>query len=578
MNLYNKIQNDPLVFPPHTKINPGLQDLLENMLRKDPNERFTLHKVIVHPWLRYAPAASSGVSPERVTSSGTPHSNTKIVKNQESTGSSSAHPPSIHFTPPESYDLEEAAAMEGPVKEVNHEDMYKSIGVSVVGKNKNMRGRMRNSSKDFTSNPSEKGFKEGTKETKEKETKETKEKDVKDRKDSDEGEGDMMLSGWGDDVFEMVDEVDGAGSDSDDDDEVDEESDAEATPDRLVTSTPVGTPGAVRTFAIEDDIDNSFNAVTVEGSDDSDDSDDDDSPPPNDPKPAPNPAPSPGPSQGRRLSNKQPDKQFPVSKNDKNGISSTKAEKKSDPNGFQMLRGSMGADEEKLRSSRFRNQLSKKSEKNLQSKIDTVEMDDDSTPPFDKAPPSPSLRVKLVMPPSRDVTPKRGEWGRDKGSLKSDVEEEGEFTGELSMEEFSHMMDTLAMQPAQSKSGNETDVPIDVTLKTTDFSSQLRNTYNGIGMASYSEKGLREYQEDRCCLVPDVAEMLIKDGGNQSPGSDDVNHKITMACLFDGHSGSVCSEYMSKHFANMLIHHEKFLDKNSEAALIDVCRRIDGKV
>jgi serine/threonine protein kinase len=44
MNLYNKIQNDPLVFPPHIKINPGLQDLIENMLKKDPNERYTLEK------------------------------------------------------------------------------------------------------------------------------------------------------------------------------------------------------------------------------------------------------------------------------------------------------------------------------------------------------------------------------------------------------------------------------------------------------------------------------------------------------------------------------------------------------
>lgn len=63
-----------------------------------------------------------------------------------------------------------------------------------------------------------------------------------------------------------------------------------------------------------------------------------------------------------------------------------------------------------------------------------------------------------------------------------------------------------------------------------------------------------------------------------SKEDSETMHKITVACLFDGHSGSVCSEYMSKHFAKMLISHENILDKSPENALIDVCRQIDGKV
>ena len=43
INLYNKIQNDPLVFP--YVIDQGLTNILEGMLQKDPSMRFTLSQV-----------------------------------------------------------------------------------------------------------------------------------------------------------------------------------------------------------------------------------------------------------------------------------------------------------------------------------------------------------------------------------------------------------------------------------------------------------------------------------------------------------------------------------------------------
>ena len=186
-----------------------------------------------------------------------------------------------------------------------------------------------------------------------------------------------------------------------------------------------------------------------------------------------------------------------------------------------------------------------------------------------------------------------------------------------SMEEFNSMMDTLAMQPQKSKSNpcsnNENEHIVDVTLRSSDFSAQLRNMNNGIGIASYSAKGLRDTQEDRCCLVPDAADYYHeknkdnqnnqkenkekqkdntkenqknndrssgKDGKNGNDITDDneILHKLTVACLFDGHSGSVCSEYLNKHFAKMLVHHDKFLEKSPEAALMEVCRCMDEKV
>ena len=36
--------------------------------------------------------------------------------------------------------------------------------------------------------------------------------------------------------------------------------------------------------------------------------------------------------------------------------------------------------------------------------------------------------------------------------------------------------------------------------------------------------------------------------------------------------------YWQNFYSNMLVHHEKFLDKSPEFALMDVCRHIDGKV
>ena len=55
MELSYKIINDPLVFP--FPINPGLQNLLENMMKKEVSERFTLPKVMNHPWIKHPPDA-----------------------------------------------------------------------------------------------------------------------------------------------------------------------------------------------------------------------------------------------------------------------------------------------------------------------------------------------------------------------------------------------------------------------------------------------------------------------------------------------------------------------------------------
>ena len=591
LSLYNKIQNDPLVFPVHMKINPGLQDLLGNMLIKDPNERFTLHKVIVHPWLRYAPVVSTCTtavtSPEKSSVCSTLHGTTfnnnnnnnsrNSAKNSLKFANSRTTNNNVHFTPPESYDLEEAAAMEVPLKAVNMEDMYKSIGVSLVGKNKKVKTRRRNLSKEFNSYNTNERILKG------------------DGEEDEEGEEEnMMVSGWGADVFEIVGEADSAGSDSDydDDDDDDDVDDKTNTAPHTATSTICGkyvSASGSSTGSVVDIVDTSPTLNVFHNTVDPDSSDDELS----------ITVTAPAETTSEIFQNQVPrsvdeikDPMVPLT------ISTDSKESKSDD---QVVRRSMGAAEESVRSNRFRSQLSKKCMKDQNSKKNVLEalcseQSSCVTSPLVHTPTSVTFPSKPSCMPFtlRSETPpnKMNLWQKDKDSLKSaDGDDDIDFTGELSMEEFSVLMDTLAMQPKKNMlditNGNDIIHPIEVILQTSCLNSKLRNKFNGVGIASYSEKGLRDDQEDRCCLVPDAYEIHLKKGHRHGTGlstdgdvasDEDILHKITVACLFDGHSGSVCSEYMSKHFASMLVHHDKFLDKSPESALLDVCRCIDGKV
>lgn len=49
--LYNRIRNQPLVFPESPRLSPDLQDLISGMLRKNPDERLGIPEIKVHPWI-----------------------------------------------------------------------------------------------------------------------------------------------------------------------------------------------------------------------------------------------------------------------------------------------------------------------------------------------------------------------------------------------------------------------------------------------------------------------------------------------------------------------------------------------
>lgn len=46
--VYEKIKNDPLIFPDHINISDELRDLITKLLEKDPSKRITLPQIKVN--------------------------------------------------------------------------------------------------------------------------------------------------------------------------------------------------------------------------------------------------------------------------------------------------------------------------------------------------------------------------------------------------------------------------------------------------------------------------------------------------------------------------------------------------
>jgi hypothetical protein len=164
--LYNKIINDPLEFPP-VAIDPGLRNLLVNMLEKDPSLRYNMDQITGHPWLRFAPRPS-----------------TLPFVHQPEHASIKAGKQVLQLS--DQYFNEEAEAMKGPKKTVDREEIYRSIGYGIEKKHNSEDS---GDSGDDVGNKAEKGFEEPSEE-------------------------DIMATNWASDVFEQVEDED---LDSDDD-------------------------------------------------------------------------------------------------------------------------------------------------------------------------------------------------------------------------------------------------------------------------------------------------------------------------------------------------------------------------
>lgn len=184
VTLSNKIQNDPLVFP--GPLEDKLRDLLENMLVKNPSQRFTLQQVIMHPWMRVQPAPAPIQLRPQSLGGGKSDGNGTDKDNKGRT------PPATpgkgrNFAPPSYYESAEAEAMKLAPISTDKDDIYMSIGF--------------NKSKNKTATVAGDGPI-------------AEEVGLGDA-DGENENGDLMATKWGADLFEMVEDD----LDSDDDDD-----------------------------------------------------------------------------------------------------------------------------------------------------------------------------------------------------------------------------------------------------------------------------------------------------------------------------------------------------------------------
>lgn len=234
----------------------------------------------------------------------------------------------------------------------------------------------------------------------------------------------------------------------------------------------------------------------------------------------------------------------------------------------------MSQEEEAIRSKRFKKMSQKKSaeqgltlsQAEMLDKVPDLTKGGSDEP--GKAARKDSGRTSSESSPSRP--------GRAASNRDNDDDFENSAADQLTMDEFGAMMDTLALQPSNEVDDGES-APISIELTSANFSAQLRNLNNGFGAAYHSEQGPRPTQEDRCVLIPDASTLR---GVDESYGEDQLDHlkQMSISCVFDGHSGWKCAQYMSQHLPTMLVQHEKFLSKQPDKALSDVCLKLDRKV
>jgi hypothetical protein len=175
------------------------------------------------------------------------------------------------------------------------------------------------------------------------------------------------------------------------------------------------------------------------------------------------------------------------------------------------------------------------------------------------------------------------------------LQDDDEDTVELSMEQFGAIMDTLALQALPQY--EEESSPVNVSIEPSALYAELRNYLNGTGAGFHQERGNRDSQEDRCLLITDLSTVyttgqVVDRRGHRVSGRErreffstdvdpnkvDLFKRFSMACLFDGHNGSTCSEFLYQHFAQTLTAHPKILDKTPETALLDVFQTLDRMV
>jgi hypothetical protein len=614
MNLYSKIINDPVVYP--FMIDPGLRNLLENILVKDPNERFTLEQVFKHPWLRCPPsnqlvqhisnsvkAHNANINNNNNHVNNNVNNKTNNVNNDDKkidtvipinsqTLKLITNTSELTFKPPPSYDVEEAVASSAPVKTVDNNELFMSIGLRVkknknIGNNKENKNIAEGDEDNDTDNDDDDNDEDELVEDfleDENPTVPIEEQKYQQQSDGFQSNTNILKTNWGNDVFQMVE-----------DEEVDEEDDVDEDEEEEVPKTRNKLP------LNRNNLNSDKNKIVMESKQQASNNSD---------------------LQQLSLENKT------ASNASEDIFTSTTTAITASHTTMSSLkatyRSQMSQDEENERANRFKKQIISKKityedsistsspsyfcEQQLQQRPQQLTT---SSIQFPDSKNISGIKINSFIPStitnsssksigkySSKNSPQisRKSDSRDKNSVSrlsnTDIFEEA--TDELSIEEFEQMMDTLAMQHHKRNSDDKIDDEDDIddeNVHTADdaldlsfttqagFSAQLRNSKNSLAAAFHSEQGVRQTQEDRCILLPNMAEMKALESYEfEHIGVKEQLNNFSLACVFDGHNGWRCAQYLSQNISGLLATNDRFLEKNVEIAIKETCSTLDKQV
>ncbi len=571
INLYNKIINDPLVFP--FAIDPSLQDLLTHMLEKDPAKRYTLQEVIQHPWLRQPPTnftrpgTSSSAAPSRRGNFGV-------------------------WPPAPTYDKDERAAMDSPIKTADNEDVFMSI--------------MQN----------------------------TKTEAVEEAEHEE-----MMNTNWGIDVFDKVDDVNfNSGSE-------DEKSDDDDEPIKPVAATKSKFNGGNRAQELAADqqaaraepaaaktSSKTFDSAPSEKAGAEDAKGESKSSGPliereamkatdeelraqrfreslaSKAKPAPAVAAASAPG-----ADSDSDDDYSVASGGTHShtapapakASRLPAELVSKSDGHPApARAGMDETEEQKRAMRFQ-----KLNKTKKNKLDRSEgSDSDSSDLSEKKNPATthpaaakgsSIYDTYVDPRSAGTAAPNSENTAPLARMtrpanirvdSEEIDDDDRDGASLTMDDFSKLMDTLSAPPVQALQADTPVAQSPMVLGSVKVIEMQRNSENGVGTAVYSAQGVRPHQEDRYTILsnlPSYAEVALhaqdsnrarRERNSWSKEEYEALRVSSILGIFDGHSGHMCADFVNEMLIPSVLFHEDFFTKKIGPVLSDVFRKIDEEV
>lgn len=540
INLYHKICHDPLVFP--GPLDPGLKNLLEGMLDKDPEKRFPISQIIQHPWYRFPPPVTANVSQAKTTErrpSGDANAGNLSAKasstSSNKTGTVDKNGGALSFQPPPNYDEEEAMAMKCPVQTIDNDDVYMSIGVggtmAATKKDKDVFASVvddfdldEEDDEDEVDDDDDKPVAKpaANKFPKAKHIQEEKKEEV-----ALVGNDNLMDTNWGADVFGIVEDDE---DDDNDDEEVDDDDDEDN----------------------DDDFESDKNLTT-----------------------------------GGKSSKSN-------GKNSKRSKSNDSADSKSKGSSGKSHH-EMTEEEELRRSKQFIRKIQRKSTSNMQVPPSANSSASSISSPSKQKVANGTLNSIVPLPQqsstsslyddvqTQPATPSQRIGKQRKPSVSGVAADDDDEPEELTSEEFQQMMDTLAQQPAKKSYSAPSTEPIqeeiDDSKNLHNLIVPLQNEKTNIGCAFYSEQGTRPTQEDRFVLLPSISNLKALESFDLHASTREQLSAYTLACVFDGHNGWRTSQHLSQFIPPTLVTHEKFLDsKDMKNAILDTFSMIDYQV